>query len=168
MNTNVRRITLLKKPNRGNEMGKPIKYTIFSLAIGFLSVGLAPMPVLAATSNGSFAVSVTVQAGCRVSPTTTASGIYPTAGAISTSAVSVACTISTPYNVSYSAGRTTGVTGIVAAHASALLDHSKLPESAYTTKWRRMAGTDTRTGTAGAGLVAPGEDADTITATVTY
>jgi spore coat protein U-like protein len=160
---------------------KSMKCALFSFALGFLTAGLSPRPALAATSNASFAVTATVQAGCQVSAPATAFGIYTTAGTNSTSAVSVACTIPTPYNVSQSAGRTTGVTGMMIGNASALLEHSLLPQSAHT-KWGRMAGTDTvaRTGsgsiqphavfiqTAGAGFVAPGVYADTITATITY
>jgi spore coat protein U-like protein len=165
-------------------MGKAheICIILFSFALGFMTAGLAPRPALAATSTASFAVTVTVQAGCQVSAPATAFGIYTTAGANSTSAVSVACTIPTRYNVSHSAERTTGVTGMMTGLASALLDHSPLPQSAHATKWGRTAGTDTvaRTGsgsiqphaifvqTAGAEFVAPGAYADTITVTVTY
>lgn len=117
---------------------KSMKYALFSFALGFLAAGLAPRPALAATSNPSFAVTVTVQAGCQVSAPATAFGIYTTAGANSTSAASVACTLPTPYNVSYSAGRTTGQ-----------------PHAVFVQ-------------TAGAEFVAPGAYADTITATVTY
>jgi spore coat protein U-like protein len=183
MSEKVSKITLLKKPNRGYEMGKVnIKYTLFSFAIGFLSAGPASRPVLAATPNASFAVSVTVQADCQVSAPVTAFGIHTTAGAHPTSAVSVACTISTPYNVSYSSGRTTGVTGMMTGNISALLDHSLLLESPYTAKRGGMAETDTVAGTgrgsiqqraavvqtAGSEFVAPGESADTIIAAVTY
>jgi spore coat protein U-like protein len=161
---------------------KSMKYALFSFTLGFLTAGLAPRPALAATSNASFAVTVTVQAGCQVSAPATASGINTPAGANSTPAVSVACTIPTPYNVSQSAARTTGVTGMMTGQASALLDHSLLPQSAHTTKWGRMAETHTVAGTGtgsiqpdavlvrtgGAEFVAPGVYADTITTTVTY
>lgn len=159
-----------------------MKSELFLIALGFLTAGLAQRPALAATPNASFSVTAIVQAGCQASAVATAFGIYETAGANSASAVSIACTIPTPYNVSYSAERASRVTRMMTGYASALPDQSLLPQSAHTTKWGWMAWTDivARTGggsiqphavfvqTAGAEFVAPGAYADTITATVTY
>jgi len=159
-----------------------MKYALFAFALGFLTAGLAPIPALAATSNASFAVSVTVQAGCQVSAPVAALAVYTTAGSSATSAVSVTCTVPTPYNVSQSAGRTTGVTGMTTGLASASLDHALLPHSGHNNKWGWVAGTDTVARndsgsvqphavfarTAEAEVAALGAFADTITTTVTY
>jgi len=159
-----------------------MKYALFALALGFLASGLAPRPALAATASASFAVTVTVQAACQVSAPATAFGTYATAGARATSAVSVACTIPTPYNVSRSAGLAASDTQRVAAFAPAPTGDAPLTNSARFIYWGRMAGTNPVAGrgngasqpytvsglTAGTRFVAPGAFADTITVTVSY
>jgi spore coat protein U-like protein len=164
---------------------KSMKYALFAFSLGFLASGLGSRPVLAATSIASFAVTATVQAGCQVSAPATAFGIYTTAGANATSAVSVACTHPTAYSVDLSAGLAPGDTATaqkMRGPVSALLDYRLLSDYARTVNWGRTAGTDTVTGTGngsspahavfgqtvGAQYVAPGAYADTITVTVTY
>jgi spore coat protein U-like protein len=161
---------------------KSIKYALFAFALGFLASGLAPRPALAATASASFAVTVTVQAACQVSAPATAFGTYATAGARATSAISVACTIPTPYNVSRSAGLAASDTRRVTASAPVLTSDASLTNFARSIYRGRMAGTNPMAGsgngasqpytvsglTAGARFVAPGAYADTITVTVSY
>jgi spore coat protein U-like protein len=75
-----------------------------SFAFGLLISIAASLPTLAfaATSTASFGVTATVEAGCKV--TATASGIHSRAVANPSSAVSVTCTQSTPYNIGVDAG----------------------------------------------------------------
>jgi spore coat protein U-like protein len=155
------------------------------VALGFLALGLATQPAVAATVTTTFGITATVQATCLVSATSLAFGTYTGAVATSTSAVSVTCTNTTPYNVGLSAGLATGAT--VAARqmtgpASALLGYALFSDAARTVNWGQTIGTDTVAGTgngaaqaitvygqATAGqFVAPGAYTDTITATVTY
>ena len=143
------------------------------------------MSAVAATTTTTFAVTATVQATCLVSATPLAFGTYTGAVANSTSAVSVTCTNTTPYNVGLSAGLATGATVTarkMTGPASALLAYALFSDAARTVNWGQTIGTDTVTGTgngsaqaitvygqvAAAQYVAPGAYNDTITATVTY
>jgi spore coat protein U-like protein len=162
-----------------------MKSVLPTFALGFLVLGLATKPAVAATATTTFSVTATVQSTCLVSATAMAFGTYTGAVATSTSAVSVTCTNTTPYNVGLSAGLATGATVTtrqMTGPASALLGYALFSNSARTTNWGQTIGTDTVTGTgngaaqaltvygqATAGqFVAPGAYTDTITATVTY
>jgi len=160
--------------------------SVFSAAVlGCLVLGLVSRPALSATVTTTFGVNATVQATCLVSATAMAFGTYTGVVATSTSAVSVTCTNTTPYNVGLSAGLATGATVTtrsMTGPASALLSYALFSDSARTVNWGQTIGTDTVTGTgngsvqaitvygqaAAAQYVAPGAYADTITATVTY
>jgi len=153
--------------------------------LGCVVFGLVSRPALAATVTTTFGVNATVQATCLVSATAMAFGTYTGVVATSTSAVSVTCTNTTPYNVGLSAGLATGATVTtrsMTGPASALLGYALFSDSARTVNWGQTIGTDTVTGTgngsvqaitvygqaAAAQYVAPGVYTDTITATVTY
>ena len=163
-----------------------MKYALFSFALGFLTAGLAPRPALAATSNASFAVTATVQAGCQVSASSTAFGIYTTPGANSTSAVSVACTTPTPYNVGFSSGFVSGaevVTWKMTGSASRLLGYALALSSKGKVNWGQSVGAPATVAGAGddsaqtlsiQGQVPAGQQVassgygDTITVAITY
>jgi spore coat protein U-like protein len=162
-----------------------VKSALPAFALGFLALGLAPIPAIAATATTTFSVTATVQSTCLVSATALAFGTYTGAVATSTSAVSVTCTNTTPYNVGLSAGLATGATVTtrsMVGPASALLGYGLFQNAGHTTNWGQTIGTDTVTGTGNgaaqpitvygqvpaAQYVAPGAYADTITATVTY
>jgi spore coat protein U-like protein len=162
-----------------------MKSALPSFALGFLALGLAPLPALAATATTTFAVTATVQATCLVAATPMAFGIYTGVISTSTSIVSVTCTNTTPYNVGLSAGLATGATVTtrsMTGTASALLGYALFSDSARTVNWGLTIGTNTVTGTGNgaaqpitvygqvpaAQFVAPGAYSDTITATVTY
>jgi spore coat protein U-like protein len=163
----------------------PIKSALPAVALGFLALGLASRPALAATATTTFSVTATVQSTCLVSATNMAFGTYTGAVATSTSAVSVTCTNTTPYNVGLSAGLATGATVTtrkMTGPAAAVLGYALFSDPARSVNWGQTIGTDTVTGTgngtaqalnvygqATAGqFVAPGAYSDTITATVTY
>jgi spore coat protein U-like protein len=162
-----------------------MKSVLPAVALSLLALGLAPTPALAATATTTYGVSATVQATCLVSASALAFGTYTGVVANSTSAVSVTCTNTTPYNVGLSAGLATGAT--VSARkmtgpSSALLGYAMYSDASHTINWGQTIGSDTVAGTgngsaqaitvygqAAAGqYVAPGAYADTITATVTY
>jgi spore coat protein U-like protein len=162
-----------------------MKSALPAAALGFLALGLATRPALAATATTTFGVTATVQATCLVSATALAFGTYTGALATSTSTVSVTCTNTTPYNVGLSAGMATGATVTtrqMTGPASALLNYAMFSNSTRTTNWGQTTGTDTVTGTGNGAaqaltvygqvtagqFVAPGAYTDTITATVTY
>jgi spore coat protein U-like protein len=163
-----------------------MKSALPAVALGFLALGLVTEPALAATTvTTTFGVTATVQATCLVSATPLAFGTYTGAVATSTSAVSVTCTNTTPYNLGLSAGLATGATVTtrkMTGPGAAVLGYSLFSDAARTVNWGQTIGTDTVTGTgngsaqaitvygqATAGqFVAPGAYTDTITATVTY
>lgn len=163
----------------------PIKSALPAVALGFLALGLASRPALAATATTTFAVTATVQATCLVSATPMAFGTYSGVQANSSSTVSVTCTNTSPYNVGLSTGLATGATVTtrkMTGPGSALLGYSLFSDSARTVNWGQTIGTDTVTGTgngsaqaltvygevAAGQFLAPGAYTDTITATVTY
>jgi spore coat protein U-like protein len=87
-----------------------MKFALSAVVLVSMVSGLASRPALAATATTTFGVNATVQATCLVSATAMAFGTYTGAVATSTSAVSVTCTNTTPYNVGLSAGLATGAT----------------------------------------------------------
>jgi len=161
-----------------------MKTTLPVLALGILASALAARPVAAATPSASISVSATVQASCLVSATTTAFKSYA-AAADATPAVSVACSNSTPYNVSLSAGLAPGATGTIRAmtgSGGALLGYALLANSRGIVNWGQALRNEPVTGSGSgsaplpaindqipaAQYVAPGSYADTISVTVTY
>jgi spore coat protein U-like protein len=166
---------------RSNSM----KFALSAVVLVSIVLDLASRPALAATATTTFGVNATVQSTCLVSATAMAFGTYTGAVATSTSAVSVTCTNTTPYNVGLNAGLATGATVTTRSMigpASALLGYGLFQNAGHTTNWGQTIGTDTVTGTGNgaaqpitvygqvpaAQYVAPGAYADTITATVTY
>jgi spore coat protein U-like protein len=164
---------------------KAMKYASIAFVLGFLALGLASRPALAATQTASFSVTVTVVSSCRASAPATAFGTYTAAGVNATSPASVACTSPTPYNVSLSAElvpSAIATTQKTTVSASDSLNHALLLDSAHTVNSGRTAGADTVAGTgsgsfkpnafyrqaAGAQLVASGAFADSVMVTVTY
>lgn len=74
-----------------------------AFVLGLLVSGLTSKPARATTPAATFGVSAMVQATCLVSVSAVTFGNYADAMANATTAVSVNCTHSTPYNVSLSA-----------------------------------------------------------------
>jgi spore coat protein U-like protein len=167
------------------KLSHAVKSGLPALALGFLALGLAPMPAIAATATTTFNVTATVVATCLVAATPLAFGNYTGVVDPAASTVTVTCTNTTPYNVGLSVGLATGATVTtrsMTGPASALLGYGLFTNAGHTTNWGFTIGTDTVAGT-GNGLaqpisvfgqipasefVAPGAYADTITATVTY
>ncbi|MDR3774491.1 MAG: spore coat protein U domain-containing protein [Terracidiphilus sp.] len=81
-----------------------MRYALSVFALGILELGLAPRFATAATPSVAFGISAMVQASCRASLGATVFRTYAAAAANATSAVSVACSNSAPYNVALSAG----------------------------------------------------------------
>ena len=156
-----------------------MKSASFAVALGLLLSGLGLRPAFAATATASFGVTATVQSACQASAPSTAFGSYATP---ERSAVSVSCTIPTPYNVSSSAEVTTGSIPEMTSSAKTLLHYSLLPKFSHTVNRGQMASTGTLARTdngsvrssaivgrsAQAWRVVSGAFADAITVTVTY
>lgn len=87
----------------------PVRSALPALGLGILAAGLAVRPVRAATASGSFSVSATVEVSCLVSATTPSFIGHPSASDAA-SAISVACSNSTPYSVSLSTAMVTDLT----------------------------------------------------------
>ena len=152
---------------------------------GVLGVGLSAGTAEAATSTSTFNVTATVQATCTVSATNLAFGVYTGAQAMGTSAISVACTNTTTYQVGLNAGTASGATVTtrqMTGPSSALLNYALYRDAARTQNWGNTASTDTVGGTGDGNtrsitvygtvpagqLVAPGSYSDTVVVTVTY
>lgn len=162
----------------------------FLFALGLSSVLLSgpPSPAFAATATGSFNVTLTLQAECRV---TSASDLaFGTSGVIqstisATSPIGVQCTNTTPYNVGLSAGVGSGATVAVrkmTSGAGAAVNYSLYRDTARTQVWGNTISTDTVSGTGNGAIQtltvygsvpaqttpAAGNYADTVQVTVTY
>lgn len=163
------------------------------LAAGALSIISGTAGAVTATTT--FTVSATVLKACTVAATNLAFPNYtPGGGAVvSTSAVSVKCTVGTPFTVALDKGSTTGSTiaqramGLTAAGAGALQYNLFTSNTYATILGDGTAGSTSPAGT-GTGLatavtttvygqlpdnatnqaVAPGAYTDTVTVTVTY
>jgi spore coat protein U-like protein len=161
------------------------RHALSVLVLGILTFNLAPETAGAATATASFGVSVTVQATCLVSASSMNFGAYTGTALSATSAISVNCTNSTPYNVGLSAGLAPGATvhhRMMVGPGSALLSYALSSNSRGIVNWGKTVGADTVAGTGngtpqalsvhgqiGAGqFVASGTYSDTITVTVTY
>jgi len=141
----------------------------------------------AATATGSFNVQVTIASTCTVSSATTlnfgSQGVL-TANVDNTSAITVTCTNTTPYNIGLDKGLNGGsvTTRQMKSGGGALINYSLFSDSGRTTNWGNTVGTDTVAGTGnGTGQAytvygripsqttpAPAVYNDTITVTVTY
>lgn len=156
-----------------------LKSTFPAAALGILTLGLAPMPAIAATATTTFAVTATVVATCVVTATPMGFGNYTGVVATSTSTVSVTCTNTTPYTLGLNAGAATGatVTSRSMTGGAVLLGYGLYSNATWTTNFATLASVNgngaaqvtTVYGQIPAGeYVTPGAYADTITATVTY
>jgi spore coat protein U-like protein len=164
-----------------NTSGKALRAAI----LASMALSLSSLTALAATAINTFGVTATVQASCSISASTLSFGSYNGTVATATSAVSVTCTNSTPYNVGLSSGVASGAT--VAARkmtgpTSALLSYSLFSDPSRSINWGQTVGSDTISGTGNGAVqaltvygqapagqyLAPGSYTDTITATITY
>jgi len=163
----------------------PMKSALFVFALSFLALGPAPRAAVAATASASFAVTATVQAGCRVSASSMGLGTYTGAAMNAAPAVAVNCTLPTPYNVGLSAEMASGATVAtreMTGPGAALLGYALASNSQRAVNRGQILGTGTVAGTGNGsaqGLWVPGQIsagqfaaaggyADTITVTVTY
>jgi len=154
-----------------NTSGKALRAAI----LASMALSLSSLTALAATAINTFGVTATVQASCSISASTLSFGSYNGTVATATSAVSVTCTNSTPYNVGLSSGVASGPT-------SALLSYSLFSDPSRSINWGQTVGSDTISGTGNGAVqaltvygqapagqyLAPGSYTDTITATITY
>ena len=141
----------------------------------------------AATATGSFNVTVSIASTCVVSSATAmnfgSQGVL-TAPVNQTSAITVTCTNTTPYNIGLNQGVNGGsvTTRQMKSGAGATINYALYSNAGMTTNWGQTVGTDTvaSTGT-GSGQAftvygqipaqttpAPAVYNDTITVTVTY
>lgn len=162
-----------------------LKSNLSAAVLGVLVLGLNCTSAAAGTTTTTFAVTATVQATCVISADTMAFGTYTGVAATGASDIRVTCTNTTPYNVGLNKGLATGATvntRKMTGTAGAVLGYSLFSNAGRTTNWGETIGTDTVSQTAdgtaqvhtvygavAAGqYVAPGDYADTITATVTW
>ena len=157
---------------------------LHTLALMILIATVEPMSAQGATATAAIAVSATVTAFCTISVAALGFGNYTSAVNNATTTVTASCTSGTTYNLGLDAGLGTGAT--VAARkmslSTNLLTYSLYSDSGHSVVWGSSIGTNTVTGT-GTGvaqvvtvygqipasqLVAPGNYADTVTATITY
>jgi spore coat protein U-like protein len=149
-----------------------------------LPLSLSPRSAAAATSTANFAVTVTVQAVCRITTNSLTFGVYVGEADSATTTISLTCTNTTPYNVGLSAGNgnsATVTTRYMMSGTTPML-YGLYRDSAYTRNWGVTSGSDTVAGTgngaaqvltvygriAAGEYVKPGAYTDTIIATVTY
>ena len=154
-------------------------------ALGILALSVASTPAAATTATATFIVSTSVAATCTVSTTPLSFGSYTGLLSQANASGTFTCTNTTPYNVSLSAGTSTGATVTsrkMTGPAGALLAYSLFSDTARTVNWGLTIGTDTVAmvanglgqtltvyGQIPAGqFFAPGAYTDTITVTVTY
>ena len=168
--------------------GKKLSHSIMLLALLVASSTAAK----AATVTTTFTVSATVLSSCAVSATNLAFGSYDPNAATdndATSAVTVTCTLLTPYHVQLNEG-VNSVGGAVTARrmkgpgASDYLNYALYQDASRTLNWGKTDGVDTVDDT-GAGILLPvahtvygritknqdvntGAYSDTITVTVSY
>jgi spore coat protein U-like protein len=127
------------------------------MTIGALALLASPplaRQAAAASQNGSFAVNVTLSAGCVVASTspvsfTVSTGILNVA-TTANGAVSIECTPSSPYNIQLNQGTATGATVTtrkMTGPASATINYGLYQNSGLSTNWGQTNGTDTVAGT---------------------
>lgn len=162
-----------------------LKSVISVLALGVVAAGSVSRSASAATVSTSFGVSVTVQATCAVSASSMRFGTYMGTAVNATSAVSVNCTNSTPYNVGLSAGLAPGATVSarkMAGPGSSLLEYGLSSSNEGVVNWGHTVGVDTVAGVGNGAAqvltvhgqipagqyVAAGPYNDTVTVTVMY
>lgn len=156
-------------------------------AFGILASGLVLRPAVAAIASASLSVSATVQVSCRASAAAKVFRTYTDAAANATSPVSVACSNSTPYHVSLSAGMASGAAGPIrelTGSGAALLGYALSSNPRGIVNRGQAVGADTASGSgsgSGSGQVFPahgqisagpyvaaGAYLDTMIVTVTY
>jgi spore coat protein U-like protein len=155
------------------------------IAASLLAIAFGPRHAAGATASTSFGVSVIVQSACAVSATSMRFGTYTGAAANATSAITVKCTNSTPYDLALSAGLAPGATVAnrkMSGPGAALLGYSLKSNNGKVVNWGDTVGIDTVSGTGdgssqvfsvlgqipAAQQVADGPYTDIITVTVIY
>jgi spore coat protein U-like protein len=158
---------------------------LFGLGVAAVLAAIPAVPVLAqGTATTTFQVTATVQATCLISATDLAFGTYTGAQVDATSAITVTCTNTTPWNIGLNAGLCPGGTATTRCmtNGAAQLNYALYRDAARTLNWGNTVGTDTLAGT-GTGSAqantafgrvtagqfpAAGVYTDTITATITF
>ena len=157
-------------------------------ATAFACASIVGPAANAATTTATFGVSITILKACAItSASAMAFGSNSnslTTNTDTTSAISVLCTATTPYNIGLDQGTTSGST--VASRkmvsGASTVNYALYSDAARTSNWGNTVGTDTVAGT-GTGLPvattvygrvpvqtapAAGAYTDTVTVTVTY
>lgn len=148
------------------EVGPLVKpFAALGFAIAAATLATAPLVANAATyTNGTatatFTVTLTLQANCAI----TASALnFGTTGLLTTavngtSAVTVNCTNTTPYNVGLDGGTVTGSTvtarllaGTATGNTGTTIPFQLYQDAAHTTVWGNTQGTNTVAGTGSGG-----------------
>lgn len=125
------------------------KLSVLTCGLLAASIGAAQ----AATTGTTFLVSATVSSACLVSATDLSFGAYDTTSSSdndNVSAVTVACTIGTPYQIGISAGGGTGATMAIRkmTNGANTLKYSLYSDTGRTTVWGNTLNTDTLSATA--------------------
>src|ERR1700687_3363917 len=92
------------------KLSNGIKSALPAAVLGFLALGLVPMPAHATVQTATFAVSTNIVATCTISTTPMSFGPYTGLALSSTASVTVVWTNTTGYNVGLDAGTATGAT----------------------------------------------------------
>ncbi len=142
----------------------------------------------AATTTATFTVTATVQTTCSITANNLNFGAYVGVQLDSTTTLTVTCSNGVPWTIGLSPGLSPGATPSTRAMTLAgqpdLLHYGLFEDAAHTINWDDTGGANTRSGTgAGSGTAqpqtvfgvitagqfpAPGNYADTITATLTF
>ena len=167
------------------KLSNAIKLSLYISVLGIAALNLVPMSGNAATATTTFAVTATVGATCIISATPLAFGSYTGVVDAVSSTLTVTCTNTTLYNVGLSAGlaplATTTTRGMVGP-GLAVLSYGMFIDAGHSVNFGQtlLANTVSGIGNGAAQpitvfgqipaseFVAPGDYADTITATVTF
>ena len=158
-----------------------------SLATGAVCLAAISGPAMAASTQTTFKVTADVTASCTIAAADLDFAAYNPGGSAvpGQSSITVHCTNGTTWNVGLNAGVFSGATTStrkMTGPGSFALAYGLFTDSAHTTSWGNIVGTDTESGT-GTGIdqvlnvyglvpasqnVGAGHYEDTITATVTF
>lgn len=164
------------------------RFTSLKLAMGAVCLAAVSGPAFAAsTQQTTFKVMADVTASCTIAAADLDFAAYDPAGAAvpGQSSITVHCTNGTTWDVGLNAGVFSGATTStrkMTGPGSFALSYGLFTDSAHTTNWGNIVGTDTKSGTGtgadqvlnvyglipGTQNVGAGHYEDTITATVTF
>jgi len=163
--------------------------TLSAAVVGFLALGIASTPAVAATQTATIAVTANVVVACTINANPLAFGTYNGAALAVQTTVTVNCTKGGGYTVGLNQGTTTGgldtarkMTGLTGTAVGTTLNYNLYSNATLTTNWGNTLATGWILGT-GTGAVQTltvygqmaagqaltvGTYGDTVTATITY